>query len=211
MILIFVYCLYLYFCLHTHREMFAETVPEAPTELPAPAIRRGLVAPSVIIGIPGDGNKVLRKTLKKNPDDYDQPDEDAIGCPELNFWVALFTFLTTTVLLYFCVDYVINSIDALTSGTELSLTFVGLILLPILNCDFTPVIIAVNNNMNATMDYTVGRSIQTALLVTPFTVLLAWLLRIEGVTLVFDGFEVVSLFASVLLLNLIISEGKNNW
>lgn len=152
----------------------------------------------------------MRGILESSPVN-NEPDQDADGGPELDFWVALFTFLATTVLLYFCVDYVINSIDALTSRTELSLTFVGLILLPILNCDFTPIISAVNDDMNATMDYTVIRSIQTALLVTPLTVLLAWWLSIEGVTLVFDGFEVVSLFATVLMLNLIISEGKNNW
>jgi Ca2+:H+ antiporter len=153
----------------------------------------------------------MRSILERTPSDDRESDKYAEGCPELNFWVALFTFSTTTVLLYFCVDYVINSIDTLTSNTGLSPTFVGLILLPILNCDFTPIISAVSDDMNATMDYTVGRSIQTALLVTPFTVLLAWWLGIEGVTLVFDGFEVVSLFATVLLLNLIISEGKNNW
>ncbi|KUI56148.1 Vacuolar calcium ion transporter [Cytospora mali] len=131
--------------------------------------------------------------------------------PTLHLGVALAVFLATTVLLYFCVDYVVNSIDTLTSKSGLSTTFVGVILLPILNCDFTPVISAICDEMNATMDYTVGKSIQTALLVTPLTVLLAWWLGIEGVTLVFDGFEVVSLFATVLLLNLIISEGKSNW
>lgn len=217
-ILIFVYCLYLYFCLHTHRAMFVEEVPKAPIEPSASAqfqgsVKRGVVSPSGLVGIPGKGNNSkVRKMLESSPDDDDDDlNKEADGCPELDFWVALFTFLATTVLLYFCVDYVINSIDALTSGTELSLTFVGLILLPILNCDFTPIINAMKNDMNATMDYTVGRSIQTALLVTPFTVLLAWWLGIEGVTLVFDGFEVVSLFATVLLLNLIINEGKNNW
>lgn len=193
--------------------MFVETVPKVPVELPVlpRSIKKGLVSPSGLIGLPGEGsNNKLRETLKNSPAD-DEPDEDVDACPELDFRVALFTFLATTVLLYFCVDYVINSIDALTSRTELSPTFVGLILLPILNCDFTPIISAIHDDMSATMDYTVGRSIQTALLVTPFTVLLAWWLSIEGVTLVFDGFEVVSLFATVLLLNLIISEGKNNW
>lgn len=213
MVLIFVYFLYLYFCLHTHRAMFDEPVPKVPIKPPVPTeyIKRGLVLPSGLIALPGEGNnKELLNVLNSSPED-DEPDEDANGGPELDFWVALFTFLATTVLLYFCVDYVINSIDALTSRTELSLTFVGLILLPFLNCDFTPIITAIHDDMSATMDYTVGRSIQTALLVTPLTVLLAWWLGIEGVTLVFDGFEVVSLFATVLLLNLIISEGKANW
>lgn len=218
-ILIFVYCLYLYFCLHTHREMFVEAVPRAPKiEPPASArirgsIKKGLVSPSGLVGIPGEGNNTrVREVLEGGgPGDEDTEDEDEEAEPELDIRVALLTFVATTALLYFCVDYVVGSIDALTSGTGVPATFVGLVLLPVLNCDFTPIISAVHDDMNATMDYMVGRSIQTALLVTPFTVLLAWWLGIEGVTLVFDGFEVVSLFATVLLLNLIISEGKNNW
>lgn len=214
-ILIFVYCLYLYFCLHTHREMFVEEVPKAPRiEPPASArirgsIKKGLVSPSGLVGIPGDGNNTRVREVLDGGGPEDDEDEEAE--PELDIWVALLTFLATTALLYFCVDYVVGSIDALTSRTGVPATFVGLVLLPVLNCDFTPIISAVRDDMNATMDYTVGRSIQTALLVTPLTVLLAWWLGIESVTLVFDGFEVVSLFATVLLLNLIISEGKNNW
>ncbi|KAL1872993.1 hypothetical protein Daus18300_004134 [Diaporthe australafricana] len=226
-ILTFVYCLYLYFCLHTHRAMFIEEVPKVPvkpsaSELGPAAIKRGLIGPTALVGMPGHTSTPeegrtsplpsLQRMLNAEPIVQEEDADDSLAaCVQLDFWVALFTFLATTVLLYFCVDYTINSIDALTSGSELSLTFVGLILLPILNCDFTPIISAMHDDMNATMDYTVGRSIQTALLVTPFTVLLAWWLDIEDVTLVFDGFEVVSLFATVLLLNLIISEGKNNW
>lgn len=60
-------------------------------------------------------------------------------------------------------------------------------------------------------DHTVGKSIQAALLVIPLVVLPAWCLGIEGVTLVFDGSEVVSLFGTILLLNLIIRKGKSSW
>jgi len=62
-----------------------------------------------------------------------------------------------------------------------------------------------------TVTSTVGKSIQTALLVTPTIVLLAWCLGVDQVTLVFDGFEVVSLFATVLLLNFLIVDARVHW
>lgn len=179
------------------------------------AVKKGLVVPVSLMALPGSGDEEtaarnssrMREAL--NTDPKEEPEKYTE--PSLHLMVALTTFVATTVMLYFCVDYMVNSISALIASSGLSNTFVGVILLPILNCDFTPIISAIYDEMNATMGYTVGKSIQTALLVTPLTVLLAWWLGIEGVTLVFDGFEVVSLFATVLLLNLIISEGKSSW
>lgn len=52
--------------------------------------------------------------------------------------------------------------------------------------------------MGSTLNFTVVKSIQTALLVLPSTVLLGWGVGIEEATLVFDGFEVVSLFATTI-------------
>lgn len=41
--------------------------------------------------------------------------------------------------------------------------------------------------------------------------LLAWPMGLPEVTLVFDGFEVVSLFAAVLLINFMIVNGQFTW
>lgn len=117
-------------------------------------------------------------------------------------------FAASIVLLYFCIDATVNSISALTEQTSLTDTFVGLILLPIPNCDFAPISLAVDDQLEQTMNNTVGRSIQTALLVEPAVVLLAWGLSIPDVTLAFDGFEVVSLFTTILLLNFLMVDTK---
>jgi Ca2+:H+ antiporter len=119
-------------------------------------------------------------------------------------------FAVTIVLLYFCVNATVDSISALTQH-RLSETFVGLILLPIPNCDFAPISLAFDDSLEQTMKYTVGRSIQTALLVEPMVVLLAWWTGVSDVTLAFDGFEVVSLFTTILLLNFLVVDGKTHW
>lgn len=143
-------------------------------------------------------------------EDENVVDEEIHG-PQLDLPVAAALFAASIVLLYFCIDATVNSISALTEQTSLTDTFVGLILLPIPNCDFAPISLAVDDQLEQTMKYTVGRSIQTALLVEPAVVLLAWGLRIPDVTLAFDGFEVVSLFTTILLLNFLVVDAKVHW
>ncbi|KAG6367369.1 hypothetical protein INS49_001558 [Diaporthe citri] len=142
---------------------------------------------------------------------YENGDDDEIHGPQLDLPVAAALFAASIVLLYFCIDATVNSISALTEQTSLTDTFVGLILLPIPNCDFAPISLAVDDQLEQTMKYTVGRSIQTALLVEPAVVLLAWCLSIPDVTLAFDGFEVVSLFTTILLLNFLVVDAKVHW
>ncbi|KAM7199039.1 vacuolar calcium ion transporter [Rhypophila sp. PSN 637] len=133
--------------------------------------------------------------------------------PQLAFPVAVLVFAVSIVLLYFSIDATIDSIEALTEATNLTPTFVGLILLPIPNLDFAPISLAVDNYLEQTMRYTVGRSIQTALLVEPLVVLLAWWTGAGRgqVTLAFDGFEVVSLFTTILLLGFLMVDAKVHW
>lgn len=140
-----------------------------------------------------------------------EADDHEIHGPQLDLPVAAVLFAASIVLLYFCIDATVNSISALTEQTSLTDTFVGLILLPIPNCDFAPISLAVDDQLEQTMKYTVGRSIQTALLVEPAVVLLAWCLGISDVTLAFDGFEVVSLFTTILLLNFLVVDAKVHW
>lgn len=138
-------------------------------------------------------------------------DTNEIKGPQLYFPVAILVFAVSIGLLYLCIDATIDSIEALTKQTSLTPMFIGLILLPIPNLDFAPISLAVDNYLEQTMRYTVGRSIQTALLVEPLVVLLAWWTGVAPVTLAFDGFEVVSLFTTILLLGFLMVDAKVHW
>ncbi len=89
--------------------------------------------------------------------------------------------------------------------------FVELVLLLIPNCDFALISLAVDYFLEQTMRHKVGRSFQTAQLIEPLVVLLAWWLGIGDVTLAFDGFEVVSLFTTILLLGFLMVDTKVYW
>ena len=58
---------------------------------------------------------------------------------------------------------------------------------------------------------TLGKCIQTALLIIPVIVFVAWGMGIDGMTLDFGGFEIAALFASTLYVNFLISNGRSNW
>jgi Ca2+:H+ antiporter len=96
----------------------------------------------------------------------------------------------------------VDSIDAITQTGGVSETFVGLILLPIVGNaaeHATAVTVACKDKMDLSIGVAVGSSMQIALLVLPFIVILGWILGNDDMTLYFDGFQVILLFVSVLL------------
>lgn len=131
--------------------------------------------------------------------------------PQLHLYVALGMLATSTTLIAFCTQFAVDSIDNLSQNANISKAFIGLILLPILNNDLAPITHALADEMDRTIEVTVGKCLQTSLFVTPLMVLLAWPMKIDNMTLSFDGFEIVSLFASILLLNYLIMEGESTW
>ncbi|KAK5994765.1 Vacuolar calcium ion transporter [Cladobotryum mycophilum] len=199
-------------------EIRGQKVPVRPLiEEKLPQLEVGLVTPGIMIAQsymdksePG-ANTMLDLRRRLVAKEVQEGEEEGHPESKLHFLVAIITLVASTVLLYFCIDYVVNSIDALTSQTNISPTFISLILFPIPNCDFTAIKSAVEDKLDDAMNCTIGKCLQTALLVTPATVLIAWGVGVDDVTLVFDGFEVVSLFASILLLNFLMSEGKVSW
>ena len=65
--------------------------------------------------------------------------------------------------------------------------------------------------MDLSIAVSVGSSLQIALLVIPLIVILGWALGIDEMNLYFDGFQVMILFVSVLLVNYLIQDGKSNY
>lgn len=126
---------------------------------------------------------------------------------------ALITLALVTVLVSVCADYLVDSIEAVVSRTGMSRTFIGLILLPIVGNaaeHVTAAIVAYKGKMDLAIGVAIGSSLQIAIFVTPFLVILGWIIH-EDMTLNFHGFETVVFFISVLVVNYLISDGKSNY
>ena len=129
-------------------------------------------------------------------------EEDENEGPQLSIGVAIFTLGASTALVAICAEFMVNSIDALTQRGGISKTFVGLILLPIVGNaaeHATAVTVACKDKMDLAIGVAVGSSMQIALLVIPFVVVLGWILGNDKMTLFFDGFQIAVLFVAVLL------------
>lgn len=139
------------------------------------------------------------------------PEEHGSETGRLSIWTALFMFITTTALLYFCVDFVVNSVLELREVHDFpSLAFSGYILIPILNCDLGA-IEQVELSMDSVLTFTFDKSLQLALFFSPFLVMVAWGAGFDDASLSFDILAVTTLFMSVYLVNALSASGDFNW
>lgn len=221
-ILFFVYCAYLWFQLKTHQEVFAQEsqkVPKRPKKngLDAGAIKGAMVQPAGLVTVPGqhaDGgtnNEMVRKVLNAAPQGEEEEEEDD---PQLAFPVAVATLIGSTVLIAFCAEFLVDSIDYVCTHAGISQEFLGLILLPIVGNaaeHATAVTVAIKDKMDLAIGVAVGSSMQVALFIIPLLVIIGWGMGLDDMTLAFDVFQVAILFVSVLLVNYLIADGKSHW
>ncbi|KAF2689954.1 calcium/proton exchanger [Lentithecium fluviatile CBS 122367] len=126
---------------------------------------------------------------------------------------AAVALVLITVMVSICADYLVDSIDSIVESAHISKTFVGLILIPIVGNaaeHVTAVVVAYKGKMDLAVNVAIGSSMQIALFVTPFLVILGWIMH-EPMTLHFQGFETVVFFLSVLVVNYLIQDGKSNY
>lgn len=126
---------------------------------------------------------------------------------------ALVFLLVATIMVSVCADFLVGTIDNIVESTGLSKTFIGLIIIPIVGNaaeHVTSVMVAMKNKMDLALSVAIGSSLQIALFVTPFMVLVGWAIDVP-MTLNFSTFETATLFISVFLSNYLILDGESNW
>lgn len=208
-ILLVVYACYLFFQLKSHAKMYqAPSGKNKKRDLKKHTRKMKNAIPS-------------RMRRKDDPERVDSPDSgsdedkpEEPETPQLSLTIAILTLLISTVLVALNAEYLVDSINAITCGSSgISKNFVGLILLPIVGNaaeHATAVTVAVKDKMDLAIGVAVGSSMQIALLVLPFTVVLGWIIG-QDMTLYFDGFQISVLFVAVLLVNYLIQDGKSHW
>ncbi|KAK3303475.1 Sodium/calcium exchanger protein-domain-containing protein [Chaetomium strumarium] len=147
------------------------------------------------------------------PEAGSRPQTEEEHTPILSPWSAALVLVATTVIISFCADYMVDSIDALVATGKISKTFIGLILIPIVGNaaeHVTACVVAVKDKMDLAMGVAIGSSIQIALLVTPALVMLGWAIG-QPMTLHFETFETVAFALSVLVVTYTVQDGKSNY
>ncbi|KAJ2399614.1 hypothetical protein GGI23_002546 [Coemansia sp. RSA 2559] len=145
--------------------------------------------------------------------DSKEEEEEEEEVAELTILASIALLVIVTGLTGVCAEFLVSSIDGLTEKWNLSPSFVGMILLPIVGNaaeHVTAVTVAIRNKMDLALGVAVGSSIQIALFVLPLLCILGWIID-KPMTIYFSPFTTVVLFVTVLLVNYIIGDGRTNW
>lgn len=133
--------------------------------------------------------------------------------PEMDTYSAAGWLVIITVVTAFCADVLVSSIDETASKWKLPKPFIGLILLPIVGNaaeHVTAVWMAMKGRTELTIGVAVGSSIQIAAGMIPILVLVSWALH-KNLTLFFADFETIVLFIAVVLVNILLQDGRSNY
>ncbi|KAF8269550.1 Sodium/calcium exchanger protein-domain-containing protein [Lactarius quietus] len=131
--------------------------------------------------------------------------------PQLSWTLTLSLLVIVTVLVAVAAEWLVESMDKLSH--TISKEWIALILLPMMNCIaecITAVNVSRRDHLTLSVSVAVGSTIQTALFVIPFMVILGWILD-KPLPLLFDPFESIVLYISVHVMSYVVADGKSNW
>jgi len=135
------------------------------------------------------------------------------GDKELGFWSASVVLIFATLGITVCSDNLVDSIDGVVQSLNISRPFIGLIIVPIVG-NAGEYVAAVNasmkDNLNLAISLVVGATLQIALFVTPFLVIMGWIID-RRMTLEFDPFETTVFSLAVLVVNYLLQDGRTNY
>lgn len=145
-------------------------------------------------------------------------DEEGGEDPAITPLVAFVMLFVVTLFVAASSEWLVDSIDGLVEdlkGTsfEMSKTFIGIILLPIVGnaCEHVGAIrMAMVEKVDITIGIAVGSSTQIALFVVPFAVLAGWVMGVP-MDLNFGSLNCTVMLFAVLIAFSIVTDGRANW
>jgi len=135
--------------------------------------------------------------------------------PAMSLPLLLCVVVVGCAMITFLSEYLVGSLTNLTAGKSLTKQWVGLILIPLAGTfarhDLLEAIkYGRKDSMNDSLALSTGSSVNLALFVQPILILLAWAMK-KNLTLLYDPFESLALFLSVIMVNHSLASGRSVW
>ncbi len=133
--------------------------------------------------------------------------------PSMSVKDAWTLLILATIFVAVMAEILVHSIDAAANSWGLPELFIGIILLPFFGNaaeHFSAVLVAGKNKMDLSLGIAIGSSVQIAVFVAPLMVVFAWVMGVE-LSMDFGILETIVTFVSILIANMILSDGKSNW
>ena len=135
------------------------------------------------------------------------------GAPQTSRGKALVSLALATVLIAVMSEVLVDQIGPVTKALGMTELFVGVIVVALVGNaaeNSTAIIMASRNKLDLSMSIATGASTQIALFVAPVLVFLSFAIG-HPMTLVFNGFEIAAIVLSVVIVEMISSDGETNW
>lgn len=121
--------------------------------------------------------------------------------------------LASTVLIAWLSEILVGAVEHTVAALGISEFFIGIIVVPLVG-NVAEHLVAVQtawkNKMELSMAVSLGSSLQIALFVAPALVFISLLMG-QPLTLVFNQFEIIALFAGILIAAFVAQDGESNW
>jgi Ca2+:H+ antiporter len=133
--------------------------------------------------------------------------------PQVTRTQAFISLALATVLIAVMSEVLVDQIGPVTRALGMTELFVGVIVVALVGNaaeNSTAILMARRNKMDLSMAIATGASTQIALFVAPILVFLSVALG-HPMSLVFNGFEIAAIILSVLIVEMISSDGETNW
>mmetsp|Transcript_23932 Transcript_23932/g.59654 ORF Transcript_23932/g.59654 Transcript_23932/m.59654 type:complete len:514 (-) Transcript_23932:76-1617(-) len=153
---------------------------------------------------------ITHRKMLASSEEGDDEDDDNDGLT-VGFSVCLLAL--TTVFVSISSELLVNVIEDVVEKANISECFIGIILLPIVGnaCEHAAAVrFAIQNKPGLSISIAVGSSVQVALFVVPFAVLMAWSIG-QPMTLDFGLLNTTVLIICVLVVMSIVVDGRSNW
>jgi len=126
---------------------------------------------------------------------------------------AVGALVLATVFIAWLSEVLVGAVEPVLSSLGWTEFFLGIVIIPLVGNvaeHLVAVQVAAKNQMDMSLEISVGSSLQIALFVAPALVFISLLMG-NPLTLVFDQFELIALAAAALIAALVALDGESNW
>jgi len=210
-ILLITYLFHLIFNHRTHFEMFNAPGVSAtvnPNQVAARRVghtKRALAMMGISATIPvGDTvGSHLQAAVETQEEEHEEE-------PALSLLGTVITLVVFTALIGFHAEFATSSLTGLIHDTNISTTFLGLVVFPVLGLDPGCIAAGVKDKQYLNVDNSLSRSSQLTLFLAPFLVILGWILSID-MSLDFGIFPLICMGTGIVVTIFTLKGGKSDW
>ncbi|XP_056176122.1 vacuolar cation/proton exchanger 3-like isoform X2 [Syzygium oleosum] len=153
------------------------------------------------------------KTHRQLFESQDQEDEGNEGKAAIGFWSAFGWLIVMTTIMALLSEYVVGTIEAASSSWGISISFISIIVLPIVGNaaeHAASVIFALKNELDISLGVAIGSTTQISIFLVPLCVEISWIMG-GHMDLDFDLLETVSIAFAIIITAFALQDGTSHY